>query len=89
MTAASGATQREVQLGGNAARAVERILRVDRVDAMLERHLLRRRLTRPVVQTGPADPEHIRLRQERERRRLSFDERPALSTGKGRDQISF
>ena len=65
------------------------MLRVDRVDAMLERRLLRRRPTRPIIQTRPTDAKQVRLYAERECMSFPLDECPTLRPRQGRDQISF
>ena len=43
------------QLCGDAPRAIERILRVERVDPVFDRHFFERRSTGMVVQTGTTE----------------------------------
>ncbi len=77
------------QLCCHAARAVERVLGVDSVNAMLERHFLQRGSARLVIETRAADAEQICLHGERKHGRLPVNEHPTRSARKRRDQISF
>jgi hypothetical protein len=77
------------QLGRDAARAVKGILRVERIDAMLERHLLRRGLARLVVETRSADAQQVRLRAQRNGDVLTLNERHAFLPREGRGQCAF
>lgn len=77
------------QVRGNAARAIEGMRRVELINPVLDCDFFRRRWERLVIQTGPAEPQEVRLRFQREGRRLPFDQGQALSVTQGQDQIFF
>ena len=64
---------------GQLARAIKRMRRVEFVDAVLNRHFLRRWRDCSVVQTPAADAEQIGLRPEWERVDVSLDQRAPLT----------
>jgi len=61
------------------ARAIKRMRRVEFVDAVLDRHFLRRWRYWLIVQTPAADAEQIGLRPEWERVDVSLDQRAPLT----------
>src|SRR5918911_3153903 len=64
---------------GQLARAIKRMRRVEFVDAVLDRHFLRRGRHWLIVQTPAADDEQIGLRPEWERLDVSLYERAPLT----------
>ena len=57
------------------ARAIERVRGVEFVDAMLDRHLLRRWRYRLIVQTAPRDAEQVSLGRKRQRVGIMVEKR--------------
>jgi hypothetical protein len=77
------------QLGGNPARAVERRGGIDFVNAMFERHLLRRWRGRLIVETGAAQPQQCRLVFERKVRVGAIHQGQAVSPTQFAGQLFF
>lgn len=74
---------------GNLARTIERTGGVNLVNAMLDRHFVRRRGLALIIQTRAIQSQQFALRLERYFPRGAFDERPPLIPGETRCQIFF